>query len=71
MRFRIWHLLALMVFVALSVRLAEGLLFLEAQDHPWKPQETIDVIAFHVATATILGFTAWLVVTLYRKRTTA
>jgi hypothetical protein len=71
MRFRIWHLLVAMVFVALWIPLSQGLLALEAQDHPWKPQEAVDVIAFYLGSA---GFAcvpiiiAWIVVREGRKR---
>ncbi|MBA3485109.1 MAG: hypothetical protein H0T51_25210 [Pirellulales bacterium] len=55
MRFRITHLLVAMVFVALWAPLSKGLLVLEAKDHPLKPQEAVDVIAFHAGTAAIVG----------------
>ena len=68
MRFRIWHLLALMALVALWVPLSQWLLALEAKDHPRKPQEAIDVICFYLGTAPIVCIPvviAWIVV---RKR---
>ena len=70
MRFRIWHLLAAMAFVALWAPLAQWLLELEAQDHPWKPQTTIDVIAFWLGSATFVGIpilVGWIVVHARRK----
>lgn len=53
MRFRIWHLLALMATVALWARLAQGLLALEAQDHPAIPQTTADVVGFYLGSVPI------------------
>ena len=70
MRFRIWHLLAAMAFVALWAPLAQWLLALEAQDHPGKPQTTIDVVAFWLGSTTIAGIpivVAWIVVHARRK----
>jgi hypothetical protein len=71
MRFRIWHLLAAMVFVALWAPLSKGLLVLEAKDHPGKPQETVDVIAFYAGTAAIVGAAMvipWIVIRERKRR---
>jgi hypothetical protein len=71
MRFRIWHLLTAMVFVALWIPLSQGLLALEAKDHPWKPQETIDFIAFYLGSAAFACvpiIIAWIVVSASRHR---
>ena len=70
MRFRIWHLLAAQVFVALWVPLSRWLLALEAKDHPLKPQTAEEFIAFWLASALVafLPFMfAWIVVA-NRKR---
>ncbi len=72
MRFGIWHLLALMVFVALWTPLSIWLLDLEAQDHPRTPQGAIDVFAFYLGSAPIACIPlviAWIVVTKRRQRT--
>jgi hypothetical protein len=53
MRFRIWHLLAAMGFVALWIPLSRGLLALEAQDHPRKPQGTNDVVGLSGSAAMV------------------
>jgi hypothetical protein len=71
MRFRIWHLLAAMVFVALWAPLSQGLLVLEAKDHPGKPQETVETIAFYAGTAAIVGgamVIPWIVIRERRRR---
>ena len=72
MRFRIWHLLAAMVFVALWVPLSKWLLVLEAKDHPSIPQTTFDVIGFYLGSAAMAGvpvvLIAWIVVAVSRKR---
>jgi hypothetical protein len=71
MRFRIWHLLAAMVFVALWAPLSQGLLVLEAKDHPSKPQGIGDVIAFYAGTAAIVGAAMvipWIVIRERRRR---
>ena len=71
MRFRIWHLLASMVTVALWVPLAKWLLALEAQDHPSIPQTSHDVIGFYAGSAPIAclpWFIAWIWVSTTRKK---
>jgi len=71
MRFRISHLLASMVFVALWAPLSQWLLVLEAKDHPWKPQETVDVIAFYAGSAAMVGAVMvipWIVIRERRRR---
>jgi hypothetical protein len=55
MRFRVWHVLALMAFLAMWMPLSQGLLALEAKDHPAKPQSALDVVGFYAGTATMLG----------------
>jgi hypothetical protein len=70
MRFRIWHLLALIALVALWVPLSQWLLALEAQDHPRKPQEAIDVICFYLGTAPIVCLLAVIAGIVVRKRGT-
>ena len=73
MRFRISHVLALMAVVALWAPLSKWLLALEAKDHPAIPQRPVDVIAFYVGTAAMLGaamILPWMV-TRERKRRVA
>lgn len=55
MRFRIWHLLVAMAFVACWVPTSKWLLALEAMDHPDKPQTTFDVACFYLGSITIVG----------------
>ncbi len=55
MRFRIWHLLMLMVFVACWVPISKWLLAQEALDHPRIPQTTFDVVGFYLGSITIVG----------------
>jgi hypothetical protein len=71
MRFRIWHLLAAMAFVALWLPLSRGLLALEAQDHPSKPQGAVDVVAFYAGSATLVGAVMvipWIVICERKRR---
>jgi hypothetical protein len=71
MRFRIWHLLAAMVLVALWAPLSKWLSALEAKDHPQKPQETLDVIAFYIGSTAIILIPlamAWIIMDARRKR---
>ncbi len=71
MRFRIWHLLLAMAFVAVWAPLSQWLLRLEAADHPSKPQTAIDVAAFWLGSTTItcVPFViGWIVVRAIRKK---
>jgi hypothetical protein len=54
-RFRIWHLLVVMAFVACWVPISKWLLALEARDHPRIPQTTFDVVCFYLGSITIVG----------------
>lgn len=55
MRFRIWHLLVLMAFVACWVPLSNLLLALEAADHPRVPQSAFEVVCFCLGAIAIVG----------------
>ena len=55
MRFRIWHLMVVMVFVACWVPISMWLLALEAMDHRQIPQTTMDVVCFYVGSITFVG----------------
>jgi hypothetical protein len=44
-----------MAFVALWVPLSQGLLTLEAQDHPTKPQGVLEIVAFYAGSAVMFG----------------
>ena len=54
LKFRIWHLLVTMVFVALWLPLSRWLLALEAKDHPTKPQTTADFIGFYLGSLALI-----------------
>ena len=61
LRYRIWHLLIAMTFVALWLPLSKWLLALEAMDHPNKPQSTADFIGFYLGSITLLSIPlAWI-----------
>ncbi|QDU90496.1 hypothetical protein Pla175_39010 [Pirellulimonas nuda] len=68
MRFRIWHLLTVMVFVALWVPISNWLLALEAMDHPTTPQTTLDYVGFYVGSIAIVGFPLVAVVGFFSRR---
>ena len=71
MRFRIWHLMVLMVFVGPWVQLSKWLLALEAQDHPLKPQTTADFIGFYLGSLPIAFlplYIAWIVVAIRKRK---
>ena len=61
MRYRIWHMLVAMTFVALWLPLSRSLLALEALDHPNKPQTTADFVGFYLGSITLVGLPlAWI-----------
>jgi hypothetical protein len=71
MRFRVWHLLAAMAFVALWAPLSQSLLALEALDHPQRPQTALEKGAFWIGSAPIAGAPlaiAWIVTATRRER---
>jgi hypothetical protein len=71
MKFRVIHLLAAMAFVAIWLPLSRWLLALEARDHPQKPQEWYDVVAFYLG-STVLAIipivAAWIAVAWWGRR---
>lgn len=67
-KYRIWHLLAAMTFVALWVPLSKWLLALEALDHPQKPQTVYDFVGFYLGSLSLVGLLVWVAVFM-KKRT--
>ena len=55
MRYRIWHLLVAMVFVALWLPLSRWLLALEAIDRPSKPQTGTEFVGFYLGSTVLVG----------------
>jgi hypothetical protein len=71
MRFHIWHILVVMVFVGPWVQLSQWLLKLEASDHPLIPQTTADFVGFYLGSLPIAFLPlliAWLVVAMRKRR---
>lgn len=55
MRYRVWHLLVAMIFVAIWLPLTRWLLALEAMDHPNKPQTAADFVGFYLGSTLLAG----------------
>lgn len=68
LKYHIWHLLAAMTVVAVSLPLAKWLLALEAMDHPKKVQTTADFIGFYCASIAAIGLPVIFIVAWLKQR---